>query len=47
VTPNPLGYAFVIGQAVVVGTFAELQPVGLRDRLQSPECLGGPVMVSL
>jgi hypothetical protein len=30
VEPNGLGYAFVIGQAVVVGVFAELEYVGLR-----------------
>jgi len=30
VAPNALGYAFVIGQALVVGLFAELQYVGLR-----------------
>ena len=30
VTPNLLGYAFVIAQAVVVGAFAELQIIGLR-----------------
>jgi hypothetical protein len=30
VQPTALGYAFVIGQAVVVGVFAELQVMGLR-----------------
>jgi hypothetical protein len=30
VQPTALGYAFVIGQAVVVGVFAELQLMGLR-----------------
>ena len=30
VEPNGLGYAFVIGQAVVVGVFAELEYLGLR-----------------
>lgn len=30
VAPNALGYALVIGQAFVVGTFAELEYVGLR-----------------
>jgi hypothetical protein len=30
--PSALGYAFVIGQAVVVGVFAELEYVGLRRR---------------
>lgn len=33
VSPNALGYAFVIAQALAVGLFAELQIVGLR---QSP-----------
>jgi hypothetical protein len=28
--PNALGYVFVIGQALVVGLFAELQWLGLR-----------------
>ena len=28
--PNALGYAFVIGQALVVAAFAQLQYVGLR-----------------
>lgn len=32
VAPNAIGYAFVIGQAVVVGLFAELQFLGLRRR---------------
>jgi hypothetical protein len=31
VDPTALGYAFVIAQAVVVGLFAELQVVGLRN----------------
>jgi hypothetical protein len=30
IAPTGLGYAFVIGQAVVVGVFAELEYVGLR-----------------
>ena len=30
VTPNAFGYAFVIGQAVAVAVFAELEYVGLR-----------------
>jgi hypothetical protein len=30
VQPTALGYAFVIGQAAVVGVFAELQMLGLR-----------------
>jgi hypothetical protein len=30
VQPSALGYAFVIGQAIVVGIFAELQMIGLR-----------------
>jgi len=30
IAPNALGYAFVIGQAVIVGIFAELQFIGLR-----------------
>ena len=30
VAPNLLGYAFVIGQAAVVGVLAELEYVGLR-----------------
>ena len=30
VAPTALGYAFVIGQAVVVGAFAELQVMALR-----------------
>jgi hypothetical protein len=30
VAPTPLGYAFVIGQALAVAAFAELQYVGLR-----------------
>lgn len=32
VQPNALGYAFVIGQAVVVGVFAELEWLGLRKQ---------------
>jgi hypothetical protein len=32
VTPNALGYAFVIGQAVVVALLGELQYVGLTRR---------------
>lgn len=32
VAPTAIGYAFVIGQAVVVGVFAELQFLGLRRR---------------
>jgi hypothetical protein len=30
VEPTGLGYAFVIGQAVVVGVFAQLEYIGLR-----------------
>jgi len=30
VTPNLLGEAFVVMQAIVVGTLAELQFIGLR-----------------
>ncbi|MFF3442729.1 hypothetical protein [Streptosporangium sp. NPDC002721] len=30
VDPNPLGVAFVVAQALLVGLFAELQYVGLR-----------------
>ena len=30
IQPNALGYAFIIGQAVAVALFAELQFVGLR-----------------
>ena len=30
VAPNALGHAFVIGQAVAVGAFAELEYIGLR-----------------
>lgn len=30
VDPNPLGIAFVLAQALLVGAFAELQYVGLR-----------------
>ena len=36
VEPTKLGYAFVIGQAVVVGVFAELQYVGLRQSTPAP-----------
>jgi hypothetical protein len=32
VAPTLLGYAFVIAQAIVVGIFAELQYVGLRQQ---------------
>ena len=30
IQPNVLGYAFIVGQAVAVAAFAELQYVGLR-----------------
>jgi hypothetical protein len=30
VEPNALGYTFVIGQAIIVGVFAELEYFGLR-----------------
>ena len=30
IQPNPLGYAFIIAQAVAVALFAEIQYVGLR-----------------
>ncbi|MGJ6966662.1 hypothetical protein ACSDR0_32595 [Streptosporangium sp. G11] len=30
VDPNPLGIAFIVAQALLVGVFAELQYVGLR-----------------
>jgi hypothetical protein len=30
VAPNALGYAFIIGQALIVGVFAELEYIGLR-----------------
>jgi hypothetical protein len=30
VTPNVLGYVFVVGQAAVVGVLAELEYIGLR-----------------
>ena len=30
IEPNGLGYAFVIGQAVIVGVFAELEIIGIR-----------------
>ena len=33
--PTALGYAFVIGQAVVVGLFAELQYIGLKRPLDA------------
>jgi hypothetical protein len=33
VAPTALGYAFVIGQALVVGLFAELQYIGLKRPL--------------
>lgn len=32
VAPNVLGYVFIIGQAVIVGVFAELQFIGLRKQ---------------
>lgn len=32
VAPNAFGYAFVIGQALVVGVFAELEFVGVRKQ---------------
>ena len=32
--PTALGYAFVIGQALVVGLFAELQYIGLKRRVE-------------
>jgi hypothetical protein len=32
VTPNALGYAFVVAQALVVAGFAEAQYIGLRQR---------------
>lgn len=32
VAPNAIGYGFIIGQAVVVGIFAELQLLGLRRK---------------
>jgi hypothetical protein len=35
VTPNALGIAFVIVQAVVVAAFAELQFIGLRQHLKA------------
>jgi hypothetical protein len=37
VAPNALGYAFVLGQALVVGLLAELQIVALRSSALSPE----------
>lgn len=33
--PTALGYAFVIGQALVVGLFAELQYIGLKRPLDA------------
>lgn len=33
--PTALGYAFVIGQAVVVGLFAELQYIGLKRPIEA------------
>ncbi len=33
--PTALGYAFVLGQAAVVGIFAELQYVGLKRPLEA------------
>lgn len=33
--PTALGYAFVLGQAVVVGIFAELQYMGLKRPLEA------------
>jgi hypothetical protein len=30
IRPSPLGYAFIIAQAIAVGVFAELQYIGLR-----------------
>lgn len=33
VEPNGLGYAFIVGQAVVVGLLAELEYIGLRRSL--------------
>lgn len=36
ITPTVLGYAFVIAQAVVVGVFAELQFLGLRQSKPAP-----------
>jgi hypothetical protein len=35
VTPNALGYAFVIAQALVVAAFAEAQTIGLRQRVKA------------
>lgn len=35
VTPNALGYAFVIAQTVVVAGFAEMQYLALRQRVQA------------
>lgn len=35
VAPTALGYAFVIGQALVVGLFAELQYMGLKRPLEA------------
>jgi hypothetical protein len=36
VAPSALGYAFVVGQALVVGLFAELQYAGLRRTAAVP-----------
>ena len=36
VSPTLLGYAFVIGQALVVGSFAELQFIGRRKARTQP-----------
>ncbi len=35
VTPNALGYVFVIAQALVVAAFAEAQTIGLRQRVKA------------
>jgi hypothetical protein len=35
IAPNALGYAFVIGQAVIVGALTELEYFGLRRASQS------------
>jgi hypothetical protein len=43
VAPTPLGYGFVVGQALAVAAFAELQYVGLR---RSPVRGGAGVMGS-
>ena len=34
ITPNALGYAFIIFQALIVAVFAELQYIGLRKSAQ-------------